>query len=343
MVLSRALRNTWVRLALWTTLLGCGACTPKPSQPSARVEFSNPERRAELPAISVFAPADARLLPVVDTLRQELEEDFDVRVTPLAAGADAVGQIATAVQREAPRSVVLLNNSTAEIYRKWAAHTHDPPIAVVLMASFAHQLQQSIPNSVGIAYEMPAVTSLVGLRGLGTPVSRVGVVYRAVFAEAIRREEQLANVEHITFVKQELPEGFEARDLKASLVRLKRAGVDVMWLPNDNGLLTRQLVSRVWLPYLERLSLPVVVGVPSLVRADPAFGVFAAIPDPEALAIQAADLILELSHANWTIEGPPVRLPLSAKTYASAPLVAKFGLETAKLQNVDVVVGGGDQ
>jgi hypothetical protein len=202
MVLSHALRNTWVRLALWATLLGCSACTPKPTQPIAHVEFSNPERRAELPAISVFAPADARLLPVVDTLRQELEEDFDLRITALDAGPDAVARVATVIEREAPRSVVLLNNSTAEIYRKWAAHAHNPPIAVVLMASFAHQLQRSIPNSVGIAYEMPAVTSLVGLRGLGTPVSRVGVVYRAVFAEAIRREEQLANVEHIAFVKQ---------------------------------------------------------------------------------------------------------------------------------------------
>jgi hypothetical protein len=340
MVLNGARIMTWARAALCAALVACSA---KQATPPARVEFANPERREELPVISVLAPADARLLPVVDTLRQELEEDFDVRVSALAAGPDAVERVAWVIEREAPRSVVLLNNSTAEIYRKWAAHAHDPPIAVVLMASFAHQLQHNIPNSVGIAYEMPAVTSLVGLRGLGTPVSRVGVVYRAVFAEAIRREEQLANVEHIAFVKQELPEGFEARDLKASLVRLKRSGVDVMWLPNDNGLLTRQLVSRVWLPYLERLSLPVVVGVPSLVRADPTFGLFAAIPDPEALAIQAADLILELSHANWVIQGSPVRLPLSAKTYASAPLVAKFGLETSRLQNVDVVVGGGDE
>jgi hypothetical protein len=343
MVLRRAFSTTWLRAALCVVPLACGACSARRTPPPASVELTNPERRSELPVVSVFAPPDARLLPVVDTLRQELEDDFDVRVTALAAGQGGVARVSAVIEREAPRSVVLLNNSTAEIYRKWAAHADQPPIAVVLMASFAHQLQRNIPNSVGIAYEMPAVTSLVGLRGLGTRVSRVGVVYRAVFAEAIQREEQLANVEHIEFVRQELPEGFAARDLKASLVRLKRAGVDVMWLPNDNGLLTRQLVSRVWLPYLERLDLPVVVGVPSLVRSDPTFGLFAAIPDPEALAIQAADLILELSNADWAIHGPPVRLPLSAKTYASAPLVVKFGLETARLQNVDVVVGGGDE
>lgn len=306
---------------------------------ASRVEFHNPSRRPELPAVAVLAPADARLVAVVEQLRQELEEDFDVLVTavdPSTATAASVGEV---LRREQPKVVVLLNNSTAKLYREWAASAPSPPVSIILMASFAHQLQRSIPNSIGIAYEVPAVTSLVGLRALGTPVNRVGVVYRKVFADVIRREQQLAEVEHITFVKQELPEGFEVRDLKAALVRLKRDGVDAVWLPNDNGLITRQLVSGVWLPYLERLSLPVIVGVPSLVSSDPAFGVYAAVPDPEALAIQAADLILELGDAAWAIEGERVRLPLSARTYVSEPLGRKYGLESARLQNVDVVVG----
>lgn len=334
----------WMRLwrvALCSTALaltvscGLGQTGTAPS-----VEIHNPSRRPELPAIAVLAPADAKLVGVVDQLRQELEEDFDVLVTavdPSTATAASVGEV---LRREQPKVVVLLNNSTAKIYREWAASAPSPPVSIILMASFAHQLQRSIPNSIGIAYEVPAVTSLVGLRALGTPVNRVGVVYRKAFADVIRQEQRLAEVEHITFVKQELPESFEVRDLKAALVRLKRDGVDAVWLPNDNGLITRQLVSGVWLPYLERLSLPVIVGVPSLVSSDPAFGVYAAVPDPEALAIQAADLILELGDAGWAVEGERVRLPLSARTYVSEPLGRKYGIESARLQNVDVVVGG---
>jgi hypothetical protein len=303
------------------------------------VKFENPKARREVPAISVLAPADAQLVPVVKQLRNELEEDFDVLVTAIDAERDSPETVGRVLAHDQPKAVVLLNNSTASIYRKWARTTAAPPVSIILMASFAEELQHTIPNSVGIAYEVPAVTSFVGLRALGKQVNRVGVVYRKALAHYVGAQESLAKVESISFLTEELPEAFEARDLKAALVRMKRAGVDVLWLPNDNGLLTRLLVARVWLPYLERLQLPVVVGVPSLVRADYAFGVYGAIPDPEALAIQAADLIIDLSQRNWSSEGQSVRLPLSAKTYVSAPLSRRFGVLAPKLQNVDVVVG----
>jgi len=292
-----------------------------------------------VPAITVLAPADAQLVPVVQQLRNELEEDYDVLVSALDPERDTVDTVAQIVAHDRPKAVVLLNNSTARIYRKWARGTASPPVSIILMASFAEELQPTIPNSVGIAYEVPAVTSFVGLRALGKAVNRVGVIYRKALAHYVGAQEGLAKVESISFVAEELPEQFEARDLKAALVRMKRAGVDALWLPNDNGLLTRLLVAKVWLPYLERLQLPVIVGVPSLVRADYAFGVYGAIPDPEALAIQAADLIIDLSQNGWSSEGQSVRLPLSAKTYVSAPLSRRFGVLGQRLQNVDVVVG----
>ncbi len=292
-----------------------------------------------MPAITVLAPADAQLVPVVQQLRNELEEDYDVLVTALDPERDTADTVAQIVAREQPKAVVLLNNSTARLYRKWARSTPSPPVSLILMASFAEELQPTIPNSVGIAYEVPAVTSFVGLRALGKAVNRVGVIYRKALAHYVGAQEALAKVESISFVEEQLPEQFEARDLKAALVRMKRAGVDALWLPNDNGLLTRLLVAKVWLPYLDRLQLPVIVGVPSLVRADHAFGVYGAIPDPEALAIQAADLLIDLSQNGWSSAGQSVRLPLSAKTYVSAPLSRRFGVLGQRLQNVDVVVG----
>ena len=255
------------RLVLgWALALSAG-CASAPSTRAPTVSFQNPQLRADVPAITVLAPADAQLVPVVQQLRNELEEDYDVLVTALDPERDTVDTVARIVAHDQPKAVVLLNNSTARIYRKWARSTASPPVSIILMASFAEELQPTIPNSGGIAYEVPAVTSFVGLRALGKAVNRVGVIYRKALAHYVGAQEGLAKVESISFVEEELPEQFEARDLKAALVRMKRAGVDALWLPNDNGLLTRLLVAKVWLPYLERLQLPVIVGVPSLVRS----------------------------------------------------------------------------
>jgi putative ABC transport system substrate-binding protein len=320
-------------------LLVLGGCTAATVAEAPAVQFHNPKVRGNVPVVTVLAPADAQLVPVVNQLRNELEDDFDVLVTAVDAERDTPDSIGRVLAHDQPKAVVLLNNSTARIYRRWARSSASPPVSIILMASFAEELQHTIPNSVGIAYEVPAVTSFVGLRALGKPINRVGVVYRKALANYVSAQESLAKVESISFVPEELPEEFEARDLKAALVRMKRAGIDALWLPNDNSLLTRLLVAKVWLPYLDRLELPVIVGVPSLVRADYAFGVYGAIPDPEALAIQAADLIIDLSENDWASEGPRVRLPLSARTYVSAPLSQRFGVLGERLQNVDVVVG----
>jgi hypothetical protein len=338
---------SWQRRRLLARLLASsclllGACAP--GSGAARRDVAQapaaarPARRA-LPAVSVLAPDDPKLTPLIRPLQDELQEDFDVVVHAIHTEHDSATTVGSLLDTDQPRLVILINNSAAKLYRDWARRQAAPPVSLILMASFAHVLQRSVPNSLCISYEVPAVTSFVGLRALGKPVNRVGVIYRKALAPYVRAQEELARVERITFHSEELPEGFEMRDLKAALIRTKQSGVDVLWLPNDNQLLSRQLVAKAWLPYLDRLELPVIVGVPSLVRADHAFGTYGAIPDPEALAVQAADLVFEIRDADWSIEGQRVRLPLSAKTYVSAPLGKRYGVLESRLQTVDVVVG----
>src|SRR5690606_42159694 len=96
-------------------------------------------------------------------------------------------------------------------YRRWAHNQRNPPVAVILMASFAEDLQRTIPRSVGIAYEVPVVTSVVGLRSLGTSVKRIGVVHRAGFSDYVHTQARLAAVEHITFISEVLPEDPDVR------------------------------------------------------------------------------------------------------------------------------------
>ena len=336
------LRLTRGLLALLAvSLAACSASSGQAPVPSAAAALGTPiaAPRRGLPVVSILAPEDGQLAPLIRALGDELQDEFDVMVHSIHPAVDSAETVGTRVAADSPRLVVLLNNSAAKLYRSWARRQATPPASLILMASFADVLTRSIPNSLCIAYEVPAVTSFVGLRALGKPVNRVGVIYRKALAEHVRAQQDLARVERISFYTEELPEGFAMRELKAALIRTKEREVDVLWLPNDNELLTRQLVTKVWLPYLDRLELPVIVGVPSLVRADHAFGTYGAVPDPEALGVQAADLVFELRDADWAIEGQRVRLPLSAKTYLSAPLGKRYGVLDSRLQTVDVVVG----
>jgi hypothetical protein len=337
----------WLRLyagLLSALCLALGACSSGSGAARgpgavAALETTAATQRRGLPVVSILAPEDAQLAPLIRPLRDELRDEFDVVVHAIRTDVDSSETIGARLAIDAPRLVVVINNSTAKLYRGWARGQAAPPVSLILMASFADVLTRSIPNSLCIAYEIPAVTSFVGLRALGKPVNRVGVIYRKALESHVRAQAELARVERISFYTEELSEGFAMHDLKAALIRTKEQKVDVLWLPNDNELLTRQLVTKVWLPYLDRLELPVIVGVPSLVRADHSFGTYGAIPDPEALGVQAADLVFEIRDNDYAIKGQRVRLPLSAKTYVSAPLGRRYGVNESRLSTVDVVVG----
>ncbi|WP_437877429.1 hypothetical protein [Sorangium sp. So ce513] len=291
------------------------------------------------PVISIIAPADAQLDDMLKSLRLELSSDYRVTISPLRVEDSSPELVARIVARDRPRAVVLVNNSTVLLYRNWARTAPSPPVALILMASFAEELQRTVPNSVAISYEVPAVTAMVGLRTLGLDVRRVGVVYRRGFANHIARQEELMQVEKLTFVKQELSNKPHAQDLRAALVSLHRAGVDAIWLPNDNGLLSPKLLTNVWLPYVTRLDAPVVVAVRSLVNEHAEFGTFAAIPDTQALAVQAADLLYELAESDWKLRASDVRLPISVKRLVDVRLARRFGLDSSQFGQVDLLIG----
>jgi hypothetical protein len=328
----RTLRHLAVALLL-------AACSARIQSREGTLQYEKLAMDPQRPSVAVLVPPDRQLSPVVQQLQNELGDEFNVVVTTLVEKRSSVEDVERAVLGCRAKAVVLLNNSTARLYRKWSGNVSSPPVSVILMASFVDQLQREIRNSVGIAYEAPAVTSFAGLRALGVPVARVGVVYRQSFHAYVEAQRKLSAVEKFPFVTQELGNEPTVRELKAALVRLKRAGVDAVWLPNDNALLSREMVAEAWIPYLERLELPLVVGVPSLIRDDTSIGTFAAIPDPEAMAIQAADLIYEIKDNSWSSEGYGVSLPLSVRSYVAPRLALRYGMDPEKLRDVDVVAG----
>lgn len=317
------------------------SCSSGPASHGAKDPAPPPEAPPPdgKPVISIIAPSESQLDDLLKSLRVELSAEYHVTISPVRVEESSPDVVARIVARDRPKAVVLVNNSTVLLYRSWARTAPAPPVALILMASFAEELQRTVPNSVAISYEVPAVTAMVGLRTLGLDVRRVGVVYRKGFAGHIARQEALMQVEKLSFVKQELPNRPRAQDLRAALVRLQREGVDAIWLPNDNGLLSPRFLTNVWLPYVSRLEAPVVVAVRSLVNEHAEFGTFAAIPDTQALAVQAADLLYELGDAGWKLRASDVRLPISVKRLVDVRLARRFGLDSSRFGQVDFLIG----
>jgi len=82
--------------------------------------------------------------------------------------------------------------------------------------------------------------------------------------------------------------------------------------------------------------LPLIVGVPNLVEPSFPLATLAVVPDHEALGLQAANLLFELSENDWQVERFPVELPLSVRTVVDLKLVrANFGLRPEALKHID--------
>jgi hypothetical protein len=253
-------------------------------------------------------------------------------------GREEVGNI---IRTNNPSAVVLVDNPTVSVYASWARTQPAPPPSVIVMSSFAEQLQPGVPNSTGISFESPAVTSLLDLRRiLKVPVRTAGVVYRHGFESYVRQEQARAAREKIDLVIEADRKMPTAAEVERALGRLRARGIDALWVTNDNGLLSTGLLHDVWVPFVERNRIPVIVGVPSLLSEDVKFGTFAAVPDIEGIGLQAADLIYSLSDNEWKPPTLRVQPPLSVRTYVDLKSARGLGMSKNAELTVDVLIGG---
>jgi len=325
-------------LALAVAVFMVVSSCQRPQQRAAEVDFPDPSRRPSVPVVLVLAPPVESFAPVLAALRAEASTDFDVLVRPVW-GEEPPASIGHHVSECNPAAVVLFNNPTVLAYRRWAIRQKTVPPALILMAAFADQLQRTVPHAVAISYETPAVTAFVGVRAtFGNPVRRAGVVARPSFSAYLRQQRSLAAVEEIELVVERVTDEPSVDELRRALERLDAASVDVLWVLNDNRLLTAQLVERAWLPFVGEFDRPIVVGVPSLVRSDPSFGTYAAIPDLDALGVQAADIIFELANHGFQITGSPVRQPWSVRVMVDKAQAMRMGLTVRNPRRIDIIV-----
>jgi putative ABC transport system substrate-binding protein len=322
-------------------LAGCATAGNEYGAPAQGLPpITDPPARSGVPTLLIAMPNSPNFVEVRKSLVWEVQKSFNIHT--LAVGPETtVADLGSAIQTVAPVCLVLMNNATMNLYRQYqtANPTAPMPPAVLLMASFVEEVQARLRRATGIAYEVPGVTAFVNLRSvISAPINRVGVIYRPAFQKFVEHQTALAAKEHVDLISVSVPNDVTAVGLREALHSLARnSKVDAFWMLNDNELVRNaEFIDDAWSAELSDAKLPLIVGVPNLVEPSSPLGTLAVVPDHEALGLQAANLLFDLSDNNWQVESHPVELPLSVKTVVDVRLVrATFGLRPDVLKHID--------
>lgn len=302
--------------------------------------IEDPPAKAGAKTVLIAMPESRDFKEARKGLVTEIKRDFNI-ATFVVKPSTTVEQLGAAIAQASPVCVVLMNNTTLNLYQKYQSQpgVEGVPPAVVLMASFLEEAHKHIKHITGIAYEVPGVTAFVNLRMVITsPVNRIGVVFRPVFGRFVQRQKALAAREHIELVPVAVPMDVSAEGLRSALSELARKGkIDAVWMLNDNGLIRDgAFLSDTWRAALKEVKLPLLVGVPNLVDPAEPFGTLAVVPDHEALGLQAANMIFDLADNDWNVQERAVELPLSVKTVVDMKQAReRFGLRPDAQQHID--------
>lgn len=251
-------------------------------------------------ALLILSPKGDLFETAKNGLVNELRDMFVISTMEVSE-ATTIDDIHKKFTAASPGGVVLIGNYSIRIYAKHACEHKEEVSGIPVVAILALDVKRAVSgleNVRCIAYETPMVTALVNFRRIiDKPVRSVGVIYRKAFEEFVAKHTGYCKKEKIT-VKSILindDASSHRKEISKALKRLvKKERVEAFWVPNDNILLTPELLEKVWLPLFTAYNVPVIVGVESLVKPELNFGTYAVIPDPVAMGEQAAGLIVDL-------------------------------------------------
>lgn len=304
----------WALLA--ALVVGQAGCTAASKRVSPFEGVVVNERRPDKPVIVALMPDSPSARATYDGIVDELAEDFDVLPRILADDA-TTKELAAIFEADRPNAIVLMNNPTLRLYRKFQREARPDQRgvpAVAVLTSFLRESSGGIENLTGVIYEVPLVTSMVNLRALlEQPIKRVGVLHRPSFKPFLEEQRRLCADEGFEILTVEVS-GDNRSEIRAGLTELREVrAVDAIWVLNDNVLLDRDLLVRGWLPGLRQNRTPIVVNVSTLVSERIDFGTFAVVPDHRALGTQAAQMLLSVAEAGWRVETGRFEYPLSVQ------------------------------
>lgn len=300
---SHALKIRAQRAAATVGLLALASCATTIERTAPLADLTTPIK-PNAPTILLLMPDSESAREALVGMNDELGREYNL--IPERVSSDlAPAEITTLVARHQPRAIVLMNNLTLRLYRRYRAvatpDQRDIP-AVAVLTSFLRETSRGLKNITGIIYEVPLVTSLINLRALlDQPIQRIGIVYRPIFKTFLEEQRRLSSTEGFELVPIEVS-GKSEYEVRRALTTLLQRRVDAIWVLNDNRLLNKDMLLDGWLPGLSRSEVPVIVNARSLVSRQVSFGTFAVVPDHRELGAQAAQLITNLADEDWKIE-----------------------------------------
>ena len=214
-----------------------------------------------------------------------------------------------------PDFLILMDNPSVYAYKEFLQETKDklelPSLS--MLGIDIGQSMEGLKNAVGINYEVPLVTSIVDFRNIvKDSIHRVGVIHRNVMADFIRKNQDFCRDEKIDLIAMQLAKS-EEENLESITNNLKllNGKVDAFWVLNDNVLLTREIIIKVWIPLASQFKKPIIVGAEPLASPGINFGSFAVVPDHYSLGVQAINRVLDYFEYG-TLEGElKIEEPLS--------------------------------
>ena len=294
----------------------------------------------ELPRIVVFTPDGEIFNQTIQGMNNEFEGAYSLKTIPISKES-TVESIEETVTSASPKAIVLMGNGAIKLYKVYVT-TH-PKInkCIPVMALLASQVEKAtngLKNVNGIAYETPMVTALVNFRAIfEMQLDNVGVIYRDVYKKFVMLHSEYCKKEEITI--KSILVGNDAskhkREIRKALNQLVlKDKVDAFWIPNDNYLLTPDLLVKIWIPTFLKHNIPVIVGVEALVKPEIRFGTYAVIPEPVAMGEQAAQIIFDLEESEWKFAAKEIFPAISV--YSVLNMEKSSGISTKKLNLKEV-------
>ena len=287
-------------------------------------------------------PAGDDFNQALQGVRANLGDEVGVQSVVMKKG-DEWGQVKGAVLKLNPQLFVLMDNQAIKIYKQYRDETQkagkEPLSAVALMALQLDKVTEGM-NMAGISYEIPVVTSVVNLRAVSSkPIRSVGVIYRKGWEGFVQMNASFCQTEKVSLVGYAVPDDGNdyASDLQKGLKNLiGEKKVDAIWVLNDNKLLNNQTIVKAWIPGLSSSSVPVIVGVETLIQTKFNLGTFAVLPDHAGLGGQVANMIFEIKDNDWKVGDRQIDQPLSVIKMLNSTLARKKGfLREDGLSTVD--------
>ncbi len=298
-----------------------------------------PSRQTE--TILVFRPSSRAFELAHDGLVATL--DGSIVIEKFLVDQDTtVADMAGAIARVHPRMIVLMNNESVNLFRRWQSQLpgdSSVPPSIILMTLYAGEAIRGLENSAGITYEVPGISSLHYLRSLvNGPLQRVGVLYSSPLADYFDHQKRFCEKEKIELIGVQLPsDKLVPRDIRKALRWLLRdREIDALWVFNDSLLLSEKNLTRGWQPILLKCNKPILVGVENLIEVGH-LGVF---PDHYRMGEQAAFMVLDAWEDGWQLTGEPVRAPIGVVKTVNLSRVkpAEIRLNAEVLDEMDRII-----